>query len=614
MRLLLDYGTTRIRASVEREGVLYPVQFSEGRFLGSVVNIYPSGDVEFSSFPIRKPGVISFVGIKQRLLKSALFSSREVDAFLSKTETYFSRRINIRSGFYIVDGELVAGDGPINSYSDDFKTTTLIDIETKEHQNALSFGPLGKDEYKISRYSLKEFKNIVKSKIDFSNLDDIVMGIPVTPGKSYIDLFKESLDKNVRFVYEPLAAVFGASERIEEGNYYVVDFGGGTLDIVVFTYKRGLEKLLGRTQMNFGGVNIDQDLLEYARNRQKPDKQRVFDQRLLPTIRSIKEMLSFEEEVEDFYLDDETNNLISIKINRSEFEEKILKKNFEQLFRNIEDFNETVKGNRIDSALVCGGSCVIPLFQERLRQILRSSLGIEPLFNDDAFLVSKGLSVASKYSIIGDRVSIVDPGVGKTAVLCDVSDLPEKRYFIIHKSSGKGNQVRIDFCSQDISEPLKSFSANLNSDETYAVVSFAENRDISLELENSSLSRIGNSICSVGDDQKGKLVCRINQRTLGINISKTCTFCPQLVDIFFVPTREWELSELNSGKLDPSKLENSEALNYDYSLEFDRDIVYSEDLVSLQILTLILMNIENEVSEMSTYLNRITKISRGGLS
>jgi len=75
MRLLLDYGTTRIRASVEREGVLYPVEFSEGRFLGSVVNIYPSGDVEFSSFPIRKPGVISFVGIKQRLLKSALFSS-----------------------------------------------------------------------------------------------------------------------------------------------------------------------------------------------------------------------------------------------------------------------------------------------------------------------------------------------------------------------------------------------------------------------------------------------------------------------------------------------------------------------------------------------------------
>ena len=280
------------------------------------------------------------------------------------------------------------------------------------------------------------------------------------------------------------------------------------------------------------------------------------------------------------------NNLISIEMNRSEFEEKILKKNFEQLFRNIESFNGTIKGNQIDSALVCGGSCVIPLFQEKLRQILRLSLGIEPLFNDDAFLVSKGLSVASKYSIIGDRVSIVDPGVGKTAILCDVSDLPEKRYFIIHNSSGNGNQVRIDFCSQDISEPLGSFSANLNSDETYAVVSFAENRNISLELEDSSLSRIGNSICSVGDDQKGKLICRINQKTLGTTISKTCTFCPQLVDIFFVPTREWDLLELNSGKLNPSKLENSEALNYDYSLEFDRDIVYSEDLASLQILTL----------------------------
>ena len=173
MKLLLDYGTTRIRASVEKDGILYPVEFPEGRFLGSVVNLDPQGNIEFSSFASTKHGVKSFVGLKQRLLKSAFFRSNEIDAFLEKTELFLSKRIDTRSHFYVVDGELVAGDAPLNASPDDFAKRTQVSLEKRRKPTVISFGPLGESEYIIARHSLQELKNIIQESIDLSQLEDV---------------------------------------------------------------------------------------------------------------------------------------------------------------------------------------------------------------------------------------------------------------------------------------------------------------------------------------------------------------------------------------------------------------------------------------------------------
>lgn len=601
MKLLLDYGTTRIRASIEKDSVLYPVEFPEGLFLGSVVNFFPQGDIEFSSFPIMKSGVKSFVGLKQRLLKSTFFRSNEIDAFLNKTELYFSRRIDTRSHFYVVDGELVAGDAPFNASPRDFDKDVKVSLETHKKPTVISFGPLGEREYDIAQYSLNELKNIVQSKTFSSQIDELVVGIPVSPSKPYLDLLK-TLSKKVRFVYEPLAAVFGVSGQIEKGTHCVFDFGGGTLDIVVFSYSKGFEKLIGRLQLNFGGVNIDNGILEYLKRRQPKEYQRYFDNRLLPTIRSLKERLSYEEKVEDFFLDEETGQIITLNMERSEFEDNILIKTMQSVFESIEGFVSTINRENVDSILVCGGSCVIPFFQRKLNEIVGSSFRSTPIFNDDAFLVSRGLSVASAYSIVGDRICVVDPEEGKAAVIYDVSDIPEKKYFIIHNR--RKREIRLDFCLQDISEPLESFSANLKEKETFASISYNENQGISLNLEGTSVSTLGKASCIVGDEYKAQLICRIEHKTLKTPISRTCTFSPKLVDIFGIPTSEEAMSEYSSGRIDPSILTTSESSQYGYSLELDSEPVFSEDLVTLQVLILVFANFNSELSRLNSVSER----------
>ncbi|NLI08473.1 MAG: Hsp70 family protein [Thermotogaceae bacterium] len=610
MKLLLDYGTTRIRASVEKDGILYPVEFPEGRFLGSVVNLDPQGNIEFSSFASTKHGVKSFVGLKQRLLKSAFFRSNEIDAFLEKTELFLSKRIDTRSHFYVVDGELVAGDAPLNASPDDFAKRTQVSLEKRRKPTVISFGPLGESEYIIARHSLQELKNIIQESIDLSQLEELVVGIPVSPSKAYLDLIKELSDR-VRFVYEPLAAVFGAKKQIKEGTHCVIDFGGGTIDLVLFSYSKGVERVIDRLQLNYGGVDIDEGILEYLKNKQTKEYQRYFDNRMLNTIRSLKERLSYEEEVEDFFLDEETGKLISLNMKRAEFEDFILSKSMKSVFEDIENFIRSIETEKIDSLLVCGGSSVIPFFQKNLEKIIGELFKLTPDFNDDAFLVSKGLSLASKYSIIGNRICVVDPQRGKTAILYDVSDIPEKRYFIIHNPAGKDKEIRLDFCSQDISEPLESFSVPLSSVETFATISLNENQDLSLELDKTSAKVLDNPACGVGDEENSRLICKINHKPLKTSIPQTCTLSPNLVDIFSIPTDEKTISQFNSGKISPSRVKTPEPSCYEYFLEFDREITNSEDLMTSQVLVLILANIDSELSRVFALSERLTSKKRG---
>ncbi len=302
--------------------------------------------------------------------------------------------------WYKSDNSVVVGKEAkenINKYSDQVGNKFISSVKRKLGQN-YSYHIFGKDKKAIEVAS--EIFKMLKSKSDTEEKIEAVVTIPVNfDGKARREL-RQAADKTgvyiKSFIQEPYAAIVAHCweiagekfvERLMDKNYLVMDWGGGTLDITIAKITdNGFQVLAFEGQNEIGGDVFDEKLMKVVENRfahhncltnlqieVSSTKKGQLKEDCERCKISLSEISEESVSIANYLrLDDKSLPLIEI-ITRNDFEELI----FQEVNAGIEKvFDALIKAgltkDEIDSVLLIGGSCNIPLIKEKMINIFGS--------------------------------------------------------------------------------------------------------------------------------------------------------------------------------------------------------------------------------------------------
>lgn len=193
----------------------------------------------------------------------------------------------------------------------------------------------------------------------------------------------------VRLLSEPTAAAlsYGVDKNKESGTYVVYDLGGGTFDVSVLSFHRGIFKVLSTGGDDLlGGDDFDKDLADYIVGKFNLKN----DRKVISLAKNIKERLAHERVAGFSFCGcngsvsvDEFNKLVSAHIDRT-----------------IEIVKDTLKSaeksvNEIDGVLLVGGSTRVALISDKLAQVFGRDKILADL--DPDTIVAKGAALYASF-------------------------------------------------------------------------------------------------------------------------------------------------------------------------------------------------------------------------
>ena len=214
--------------------------------------------------------------------------------------------------------------------------------------------------------------------------------------------------KVIRLIAEPTAAAYayGLQTQNSEGTYMVYDLGGGTFDISIIKFIKGILQVKAVAGDNMlGGDDIDFLLAENLLKQANIDKKEITSE-LLSITKTIKEEISISNNVTKSILF--KNKTINLEIDIDNFEkiiEPLINKTIEIAKNLLLETEEKIKG-----IILVGGSTKIPLIHKYLKNEFQV-----PLYKDldpdkvvayGAALQAENLSSNKKDNIIVDVASL----------------------------------------------------------------------------------------------------------------------------------------------------------------------------------------------------------------
>lgn len=221
--------------------------------------------------------------------------------------------------------------------------------------------------------------------------------------KERINNGKEIEELFIDLVPEPIAAGLDyafniADENIHDQNFLIFDLGGGTFDLTIFNLKQGRRPENGKeiSYIHFevlsidgndrlGGEDFDESLMTYILeetgilneyNNLDEKSKRKAESTIRPDITNLKITLTTQEETELLIPNAIGASHIEYRIRRNEFEE-CLKGNKGKKIDYLEKIETKIdsvldkagmRSSDIDSVLLTGGSCMIPLVQNIVKR------------------------------------------------------------------------------------------------------------------------------------------------------------------------------------------------------------------------------------------------------
>ena len=251
----------------------------------------------------------------------------------------------------------------------------------------------------LSAQVLKELKTFVNTG---DNLDAVVITIPASFDTIQSNATKEAGIqagfKQVVLLQEPIAASLAYAnmkkeKEMQDGQWLVYDFGGGTFDVALIKIKDGEMKVLDHEGDNFlGGADFDNLLVEKIiipklyenynfsdledKMKSASGKFNSVYSKLLKIVEDAKIILSAkssaEIEVRDFEDEDGNEVDIEIIITRSEFNE-LIKFHIDNTIDMIKKIltRNSLKPSDLQFTLMVGGSTYIPYVRTRVEEVLQ---------------------------------------------------------------------------------------------------------------------------------------------------------------------------------------------------------------------------------------------------
>lgn len=309
--------------------------------------------------------------------------------------------LSIPSVVGIKDGEIVIGEGARECKNHISSIKRLI---TKKVSAPDASPNMEKDDCALCiGYASQIFSSLKKAAEKYLG-HSISMSVVTVP--AYFDNTSRSAIRDaatiaglkvVRLLSEPTAAAlfYGIDENKEKGRYLVYDLGGGTFDVSILEFHKGIFKVScsdGDDQL--GGDNFDQSLLEHLVQKYEleiSDEEKV---ELLEKCRSIKEELSRTRRVVRSF--GHRNKNIRLDVALEEFEE-IVKKDVEKTINILKRAVRTanLSTNEIEGVLLVGGATRIPMIEKRVSELF----GAEKIISgvDPETIVARGAGLMGSF-------------------------------------------------------------------------------------------------------------------------------------------------------------------------------------------------------------------------
>jgi len=236
------------------------------------------------------------------------------------------------------------------------------------------------------------------------DVTSLVLTVPVDsfePYRQWLSGVCEQLAvAEIRILDEPTAAALGYGLTTGNETVLVVDMGGGTLDLSLVklnsktqdqiqdrkqilgfllkwnnqsinqTPKPAIAKVIAKTGQNFGGIDIDNWLVNYFHESQGLPKNSLVTR----LAEKLKIALSTSEQAIEVFFDDETFNSYSLELDRSQFQHILQAHNFfsrldqalDQIKQQAQRLDLELAG--IDGVLLVGGTAQIPAVHDWIQQ------------------------------------------------------------------------------------------------------------------------------------------------------------------------------------------------------------------------------------------------------
>lgn len=284
----------------------------------------------------------------------------------------------------------------------------------------------------LSAQILKQLKTFVNTE---DSLDSVVITIPASFDSIQSNATKEAGKqagfKQVVLLQEPIAASLAyanmkKSKEMQDGNWIVYDFGGGTFDVALVRIKDGEMKVVDHEGDNFmGGSDFDRLIVEKLiipkiseeynfedlENQMKSASGKYNDKYfvLLHEAEEAKINLSAVSSAEviiDRMEDDDGNEVdMEITITRSEFN-NLIKASVDRTIEMINTIltRNSLKFNDIQFNLMVGGSTFVPFVRQHVEEVLQipSNCEIDPT---TAVAVGAAFYAATKQKDISNEKS-----------------------------------------------------------------------------------------------------------------------------------------------------------------------------------------------------------------
>lgn len=258
-------------------------------------------------------------------------------------------------------------------------------VEEKDDNYYLKLGDIYKHPVEVSADILRS----LKKDAEFELGDNVELAVVTVP--AYFDEVGRQLTKRaaeiaglqvVRLINEPTAAAlaYGLDKSIE-GLYMVYDLGGGTFDVSILQFRKGIFQVKSTGgNVHLGGDDIDELILNYWTETNSKIKS-VIDNRekllsILTLAREAKHILTEMDSVNlklidnneeySFHLDRKTLNIICLPL---------IKETISICRKTLLDAKFTVSS--LDGIILVGGSTRIPI----IRSSIKDFFGQDPLTN-----------------------------------------------------------------------------------------------------------------------------------------------------------------------------------------------------------------------------------------
>jgi molecular chaperone DnaK (HSP70) len=228
-----------------------------------------------------------------------------------------------------------------------------------------------------------------------TDVDSLTFTVPVDSFETYRQWLTEfcqiSKIAQIKLLDEPTAAALNyqlteTSQSLQ--NLLVIDFGGGTLDLVWVQLERGslaksgdrnwlkwgkrigtkaqaTAKVIAKYGMNLGGIDIDRWILDFWIQTEAIPRNSL----TLRLAEKLKILLSTQDAAVEVYFDDRTFNSYELHLNRENLN-RILEQHdfFANLDRSLNQIqtqaaNQGLKSNQVDGVILVGGSCQLSALQ-----------------------------------------------------------------------------------------------------------------------------------------------------------------------------------------------------------------------------------------------------------